>query len=44
MGTKLARLQPLVPVGGLVQENVFKKYSSGIKSYLLSPTKVPEGD
>lgn len=39
IGVKYARLQPLHPVGGLIQRDVFKKYASGLKSFLLAPTR-----
>jgi hypothetical protein len=39
IGPRLARLQPLAPSGGLIQKDLYKRYSSGIKSILLSPTK-----
>lgn len=39
LGLQLARLQPLQPLYGLTQHSVRKRYSSGLKSYLmLSPT------
>lgn len=39
LGLQLARLQPLQPLYGLTQHLVRKRYSSGLKSYLmLSPT------
>jgi hypothetical protein len=39
IGASFARLQPLYPVHGLIEYNLYKRYSSGFKSMLLSPTK-----
>jgi hypothetical protein len=39
IGPRFSRLQPLAPSGGLIQKDLYKRYSSGIKSILLSPTK-----
>ena len=39
IGPRLARLQPLAPTGGLIQRDLLKRYSTGLKSILLSPTK-----
>jgi hypothetical protein len=39
VGPRIARMQPLAPSGGLVQSNLFKRYASGYKSILMSPTR-----
>ena len=39
IGVVIARKQPLTPVGGLMESNVYKKSSSGLKNMLLLPTK-----
>lgn len=33
IGSRLARLHPIAPVGGLINNNVYKKYSTGIYIY-----------
>jgi hypothetical protein len=33
IGSRLSRLHPIAPVGGLIDTNVFKKYSTGIYIY-----------
>lgn len=38
IGFKRARKQPLNPTEGLIQSDIRKRYSSGIKSYLMSPS------
>jgi hypothetical protein len=38
IGHRRARRQPLNPTEGLIQADIRKRYSSGIKSYLLSPS------
>ena len=39
LGAKIARMQPLYPYGGMVASGVLKKYATGVKSMLLSPTR-----
>ena len=39
LGLTLARLHPLLPSGGYIQANILKKYSTGIKSIMSSPSK-----
>jgi hypothetical protein len=39
LGGKIARIQPLYPYGGMTATGVLKKYATGVKSMLLSPTK-----
>jgi len=39
LGAKIARMQPLCPYGGFVANSVLKKYATGVKSMLLSPTR-----
>lgn len=39
VGQGKARGQPLRPRGGLINTDVFKRYASGIRSFIMSPTK-----
>jgi hypothetical protein len=38
IGLKLARMHPLYPSIGLLQANIRKRYSTGIRSFLFSPS------
>jgi hypothetical protein len=39
IGPRLSRLQPLTPTSGIIQNNILKRYSSGLKSLIMSPSK-----
>ncbi len=38
IGPKRARNQPFVPTEGMIQGDIRKRYSTGLKSFLMSPT------